>query len=95
MRRLSVILIVLVFIILSKFILFSAASHETLVNVMASGLFPFLMTLIFTFKFPFIDISHMCGHFMIDAFTITDREPFGTTGNVWRGSPQKIIILLP
>ena len=46
------------------------------------------MTLIITAKFIFIDdISHMCGHFMIDAFTITDREPFGITGNVWRGSP--------
>ena len=64
-------------------------------NVIASGLFPFLMTLIFTIKFIFIDISHMCGHFIIDAFTICDLEPFGMTGNVWRGSPQKIIILLP
>ena len=45
------------------------------------------MTLIITAKFIFIDISHMCGHFMIDAFTITDPEPFGITGNVWRGSP--------
>ena len=95
MRRLSVILIVLVFIILSKLILFSATFHKNLVKVMASGLLPFLMTLIFTVKFTLIDISHMCEHFMIDAFTITDREPFGTTGNVWRGSPQKIIILLP
>ena len=37
----------------------------------------------------------MCGHFIIDAFTIRDLEPFGITGYVWRGSPQKIIILLP
>ena len=37
----------------------------------------------------------MCGHFIIDAFTVRDLEPFGITGNVWRGSPQKIIILLP
>ena len=29
----------------------------------------------------------MSGHFKIDAFTITDPEPFGITGNVWRGSP--------
>ena len=62
---------------------------------MASTLFPFLMTLIFTVKFIFIDTSHMCGHSIIDAFTIRDLEPFGITGNVWCGSPQKIIILLP
>ena len=37
----------------------------------------------------------MCGHFIIDAFTIKDIEPFGITSNIWRGSPQKIIILLP
>ena len=37
----------------------------------------------------------MCGHFIIDAFTIRDLKPFGMTGNVWRGSQQKIIILLP
>ena len=37
----------------------------------------------------------MCGHFIIDAFTVRDLEPFGISGNVWRGSPQKIIILLP
>ena len=36
------------------------------------------MTLIFTVKF----ISHMCGHFIIDAFTIRDLERFGITGNV-------------
>ena len=53
------------------------------------------MTLIFTVKFIFIDLSHMCGHFIIDAFTIRDLEPFGITGNVWCGSPQKIVILLP
>ena len=37
----------------------------------------------------------MCGHFITDAFTVRDLEPFGISGNVWRGSPQKIIILLP
>ena len=95
MRRLSGILIVLVFNILSKLILFSPTSNKNLVNVMASGLFPFLMTLIFTVKFIFIDISHMFGHFIIDAFTIKDIEPFGITSNIWRGSPQKINILLP
>ena len=77
----------LVFDILSKFTLFSPTSNENLVNAISSGLFTFLMTLIFTVKFIFIDISHMCGHFMIDAFTITDPEPFGITVNVWRGSP--------
>ena len=37
----------------------------------------------------------MGGHIIIDAFTIRGLEPFGIAGNVWRGSPQKIIILLP
>ena len=37
----------------------------------------------------------MCGHFIIDASTICDLEPFGMTGNAWRRSPQKIIIVLP
>ena len=87
MRMLSGILIVL--IILSKLILFFPTSNNNLVNFIASGLFPFLMTLIFTDKFIFIDLSHMCGHFIIGAFTICDLEPFGITGNVWRGSPQK------
>ena len=95
MRISSGIHIVLVLNILSKFTLFSPTSNENLVNAISSGLFPFLMTLIFTVKFIFIDtyfyiflcISHMCGHFKIDAFTITDPEPFGITGNVWRGSP--------
>ena len=95
MRRLSGIFIVLAFFILSKLILFSHTSNKNLVNVIASRLFPFLITLIFTFKFIFIDIFQMCGHFIIDAFIICDLEPFGITGNVWRGSPQKIIILLP
>ena len=40
MRRLSGILIVLVFNILSKLISFSPTSNKNLVNVMASGLFP-------------------------------------------------------
>ena len=87
MRRLCGILIALVFNILSELILFSPTYNKNLVNVMASGLFPLIMTLIITVKFIIIDISHMCGHFMIDAFTITDPEPFGITGNVWRGSP--------
>ena len=33
-------------------------------------------------------MSHICGHFIKDAVKITDREPFGITGNVCRGSPQ-------
>ena len=89
MRRLSGVLIVFVFIILSELILFSPTSKKNLVNVMASGLFPFLMTLKLTVKFIYIDMSHMCGHFIIVAFTIRDLEPFGITGNVWRGSPRK------
>ena len=40
MRRLSGILNVLFFNIISKLILFSPASNKNLVNVMASGLFP-------------------------------------------------------
>ena len=54
MRRLPGILIVLLFNILYKLISFSPTSNKNLVNVMACGLFPFLMTLIFTVKFIFI-----------------------------------------
>ena len=54
MRRLPGILIMLLFNILYKLISFSPTSNKNLVNVMASGLFPFLMTLIFTVKFIFI-----------------------------------------
>ena len=39
--------------------------------------------------------SHISGHFNNDAFTTTDLDAFGITGNVCRGSLQNITIFPP
>ena len=46
-------------------------------------------------KSSFTAESHISGHFINDAFTTTDLDAFGITGNACRESPQNITIFPP